>query len=649
MQIQIILSGALAATAAATPLDTVVRVDVAGYTPSSTTFEGFGTSLCWWARGVGGWSNSTAFEQMMDLLFDPHHPGGLRLNQVRYNIGGGTVTDPELKTYRPGGWVPAYRPTGTTWDWTADAEQRRVLAAAKTRGVRYAMAFSNSPPAWMTVSGSATGSKSGTTDNLRGEDFKPFAAYLANVTAHFAAVWNTTFDSVTPLNEAANGWWKTGGSQEGCHFDQSSESVITAELGAALSAAGVDGVAVSGPEENSIDTSLQSLQRWSSDAIAALGVITTHTYNGDDRSGLAQFAAAHGKRMWASEYGTGSGPLQGGLQLAQRIMADLQGFPNLQVWTLWQAADLDNTMNVKGGWGLTAASYCGCGGGQSCQCSGEADGAFAVRKQFYALRQFSAFLVPASRVLHRGAVRRTAARESGDVVVATDPNGSTLVFAVNAGTGPSTVQVASLPVVGGCADHVLTDVLRSTEVVAQVNVSGGVLTTTLPPESVSTFILRSGSGQCLSPLPPAPAHIRLLNTSGLCLAATGADTLQLQPCGTAEGSDLWVVPASGGSGPVVMAATPPARAARCLAWGGESKPVTLEECAASAASQQWVWDPLNGALSGAGSEDACTWKWGKASCCLDDWNGGEHSGDAIYTYSCWGGNTQKWVLESQLK
>ena len=24
--------------------------------------DGFGTSLCWWAVGVGGWSNSSAFE-----------------------------------------------------------------------------------------------------------------------------------------------------------------------------------------------------------------------------------------------------------------------------------------------------------------------------------------------------------------------------------------------------------------------------------------------------------------------------------------------------------------------------------------------------------------------------------------------------------
>jgi hypothetical protein len=41
--------------------------------------QGFGTSLCWWAIGVGGWSNDTAFELYMDHFFGPT---GLGLNQV---------------------------------------------------------------------------------------------------------------------------------------------------------------------------------------------------------------------------------------------------------------------------------------------------------------------------------------------------------------------------------------------------------------------------------------------------------------------------------------------------------------------------------------------------------------------------------------
>ena len=46
-----------------------------------TNFEGWGTSLCWWANVVGGYPNR---ETYADLAFSQ-----LKLNIVRYNIGGG--------------------------------------------------------------------------------------------------------------------------------------------------------------------------------------------------------------------------------------------------------------------------------------------------------------------------------------------------------------------------------------------------------------------------------------------------------------------------------------------------------------------------------------------------------------------------------
>ena len=160
--------------------------------------DGFGTSLCWWAVGVGGWDNATAFDALMDLFFaDPESlGGGLGLNQVRYNIGGSDARAGDAHFLRPGGFVQTYLPEKGTYDWTADATQRRVLAAAKVRGVEYAQAFSNSPPYWMTVSGSVTGNKDGTKDNLKPEEFTAFATYLADVVEHFHTHWNITFDSV---------------------------------------------------------------------------------------------------------------------------------------------------------------------------------------------------------------------------------------------------------------------------------------------------------------------------------------------------------------------------------------------------------------------------------------------------------------------
>ena len=58
--------------------------------------------------------------------------------QVRYNIGGSAAAAGDAHYLRAGGFAPSYLPArGGAYDWTADATQRRVVAAAKKRGVQY--------------------------------------------------------------------------------------------------------------------------------------------------------------------------------------------------------------------------------------------------------------------------------------------------------------------------------------------------------------------------------------------------------------------------------------------------------------------------------------------------------------------------------
>jgi O-glycosyl hydrolase len=355
--------------AASTTSEVLVALDLSA---TKQPIDGFGTSLCWWAVGVGGWSNDTAFELYMDKFFgDPATSGGLGLNQVRYNIGGSDVAAGDGHFLRPGGFVQTYLPepenpsATAVYDWTADSTQRRVVAAAKKRGVQYVQAFANSPPWWMTVTGSVTGSKNGKTDNLRADQFDAFADYLARVCQHFHSAWNVTFDSVTPLNEPVTDWWKLGKSQEGCHFDRSSQSRIVGLTAKALKSLSLP-IGVSAAEENWVDDTLGSVSAYAKDDLEQVTLITTHTYNGrpGQRQALSSFAATHGKRLWASEYGDGD---TSGLTLAKRITLDLNE-GNFSVWTLWQVADLDNSLTVKSGWGLTAATYCGCEHGESCEC-----------------------------------------------------------------------------------------------------------------------------------------------------------------------------------------------------------------------------------------------------------------------------------------
>ena len=49
-------------------------------------FEGWGTSLCWWAELAGGWDKAN-YTKLLGAVADPDT--GLGYNIFRYNIGGG--------------------------------------------------------------------------------------------------------------------------------------------------------------------------------------------------------------------------------------------------------------------------------------------------------------------------------------------------------------------------------------------------------------------------------------------------------------------------------------------------------------------------------------------------------------------------------
>src|SRR5579863_7512664 len=80
-------------------------------------FEGWGTSLGWWANVVGGYTNRDAYA---DLAFN-----GLKLNIVRYNIGGGE--NPGItNTLQPRARMQGFEATRGSWNWSADPNQRWI-------------------------------------------------------------------------------------------------------------------------------------------------------------------------------------------------------------------------------------------------------------------------------------------------------------------------------------------------------------------------------------------------------------------------------------------------------------------------------------------------------------------------------------------
>ena len=98
---------------------------------SRGVWEGWGCSLAWWANLAGGFANRATYA---DLAFTQ-----LKLNIVRYNIGGGE--NPNIaNTLQFRARVPGFQPSPGVWNWAADANQRWMLKAAVARGANRVVA-----------------------------------------------------------------------------------------------------------------------------------------------------------------------------------------------------------------------------------------------------------------------------------------------------------------------------------------------------------------------------------------------------------------------------------------------------------------------------------------------------------------------------
>src|SRR5690606_21496720 len=233
--------GAAAVDAAA--VRAAAAADVPGVTvtpdPSyaGAPFEGWGTSLVWFANATGGYPDEIR-EKLADMVFGDE---GLNLNIARYNVGGGNA--PDVPDYlRAGGAGDGGRkaPEGTTrtdvdwwdaespdhWDDDADATQRWWVDRIKD-DVTHWETFSNSPPWFMTVSGYVSGGFSSTADQLRADSIDDFAAYLVGVTERLEEAHGIEVDTIDPFNEPNTNYWgtqlgedgnPTGGRQEGAHM-----------------------------------------------------------------------------------------------------------------------------------------------------------------------------------------------------------------------------------------------------------------------------------------------------------------------------------------------------------------------------------------------------------------------------------------------
>ena len=342
--------------------------------------EGWGVSLAWWAHVVGAFPERIR-RHYMDCIFNPVR--GLGLTVVRYNIGGGENPKYHFIQYRAA--VPGFSPRPGVFNWHADKGQITILRQAMAMGATRTEAFCNSPPYYMTQSGSVTGAVGGG-DNLRQEAQTAFANYLAVVAAHFRRNLNIRFQTLEAFNEPVSHWWKFGNYQEGCHIGDKQQNILIPLLASAIKSHGLN-ASIAAPDDNSIDETLRSWRSYSPRTRALIYQINTHSYNGSDRAALRNAAAQAGKHLWMSEYGDGDAT---GMQMARRILQDMREL-RPAAWVYWQAVDSAR------GWGFMFNPL-----------NGSAT-EFNIHDKYHVMAAFSRFFRPGCRFIFSSSADTLAA------------------------------------------------------------------------------------------------------------------------------------------------------------------------------------------------------------------------------------------------
>ena len=318
-------------------------------------WEGWGTSLCWWANAFG------ARDDLADLVFTTNHTRlngqtlpGLGMNIVRYNVGACSSNSIDGRVMEASAKMPGFKqmagfwldgssddPASASWSWTADANQRAMLLKARARGANLFELFSNSPMWWMCGNGNPSGANSGTNDNLKSSACQAHAVYLATVAGYARDHWGITFDSVEPFNEPIANWWSAVGTQEGCHFDVATQTNVIGCLRVELNRRGLTTMKIAASDENTYDQAVSTWNGFGPATKALVGRVNVHGYQyGEGRRDLLHAAVA-GKRLWNSEYGEDD---ISGVSLARNLNLDFH-LLHPTAWCYWQPFDIT-------GWGL---------------------------------------------------------------------------------------------------------------------------------------------------------------------------------------------------------------------------------------------------------------------------------------------------------
>ncbi len=373
-------------------------------------FEGWGTSLCWWANRIGFSKQLT--EKSAELFFSEK---GLNLNILRYNIGGGddpshnhiTRTDSEM----PGWWKYDKDSREFIFNSDTDKNQLNVLKeCCKAAGEdAYVEAFSNSPPYYMTVSGCTSGSVDCTSNNLKEEFIDSFAEYLVDVCSFIKSSLGISIKSLAPMNEPFTDFWQAySGKQEGCYIPPGRiQSKVLISVKNKLKEKQLDNTILTASDETNTFLQYITAKMLSKVAFSAVDRFSTHTY-GKATAHIGELARKHNKNIWMDESdwsgaaGENAGEMSPALWLAEKIIDDMNVI-SPSAWVIWQIVasyisripdskgryDMSELPDLsKGFWGTAFADI-----DREC---------ILLSQKYYAFGQFTRYIRPGMTVIHTG-------------------------------------------------------------------------------------------------------------------------------------------------------------------------------------------------------------------------------------------------------
>lgn len=658
----------------------------------SDPFEGWGTSLVWFANATGEYPDELR-EDMRDKLFSDE---GLNLNIARYNVGGGDATDvpPYL---RAGGAVPGWWNTEIkgddgelvsteyadrqayrdAWDgdnpehYNFDADQGQQWWLKNTaKEVDHFEAFSNSPPYFLTESGFVSGGiNNATSEQLAPENMEAFADYMVTVVEHLEDTYGVDFKTIDPFNEpntnywsaklGPDGWPTSASRQEGAHIGPKAQDQMIQVLANRLAEDGTKTDAViSAMDETNPGTFITNFDAYSAESREAVGQYNVHSYGQGGSLGARDIAKAESTPLWMSEvegdWASASGfdvlDMDNGLGLSKHIVDDLR---NLEptAWVFWQP--VEDTYNMekteKLNWGTVFIDFDCDDEGKSVRrlADGDEDPSCKVQTnaKYNTFRNFSHYILPGDQLIPSGNNNATAA-------VTQDGNGMNAVY-VNKGASSESVTI-DLSGFGSYEGSTVTPVVTTapeSEAAIEDNAlvdgegvvvgENGKATLQVPAKSVTTFEVEGVSGVSED----APQFVdgdtyQLTGVgSGLPLSAKSDGGVEINKLSADTAArQTWTVTSVDGAGTnhqeIVLTN---AEGQVLTEASGDVKAVKPEGDPAANASMRWIPSTQNGkdfSLQPSNNRNA-----------LDVNGQGTTAGSRVGLYQHSGGSHQRWILQ----